>query len=79
MLSKEATTYVKLIQSRYESEVTRALISLLETRIKDLRIDNDDAVGAEVQKNQGAIGELKEILKKLRRKPVTLQGDGAYR
>jgi uncharacterized protein (UPF0305 family) len=78
-MTKTTKTYVKFIQSRYESEVTRALISYLETRLQELRVDHDDAVANEVIKNQGAIGELKQFLIDLRRKPVEKTGDGAYR
>lgn len=35
---------------------------LLQHRIDDLRIKNDNAVGDEVQKNQGAIRELKMLM-----------------
>lgn len=61
------------------TECHRYFQQLLELLIQDARERNDTAIGvAEIHQNQGAVKELKQLLKSIKRHEIQRGFDGGY-
>jgi len=70
-----------LIARILEQEATahhQSILMLIKLLIEEARIRNDTAVAEEIYKNQGAIRELKQLLKVIRSHNVHHGYDGGY-
>ena len=68
----------KELRAYNQSQPYRLINKLLVASIETLRHRNDTAPADEVTQNQGAIKELKSLLKDLKMKDEVQQHDGAF-
>ena len=60
------------------TECHQYIRALLECLIQDARERNDTATGDELYRNQGAVKELKQLLKSIQRHEIQRGFDGGY-